>query len=299
MSEPNGSAASLLAGNPGNPGEPTPPAPAPGGGGGAPPPAGNPPAPPAAGQSWLDSIQDAETKAWAQGKGWKDPADIVGSYKNLEKLLGSEKVPLPKDANDAEGWDRLFKAAGRPDAPDAYGLDKIKGADPEFSKAAAAAFHKAGLNPQQAANLVEFYGSQAKAALEAQETAFAQQSQLEMGELLKEWGTASEARITAARQGAALLGLDEATAAKIERAVGSRALTEMMFKIGERTSESTFRTGGSNQGGGEAFMTPAAAATQKAALLTDPDFNARIQRGDAAAKAQLERLQKIEAGLSA
>lgn len=295
MLEPNGSAASLLAGNPGNPGEPTPPAP---GDGGAPPPAGNPPAPPAAGQSWLDSIQDAETKAWAQGKGWKDPADIVGSYKNLEKLLGSEKVPLPKDANDAEGWDRLFKAAGRPDAPEAYGLDKIEGADPEFSKAAAAAFHKAGLNPQQAANLVEFYGAQAKAVQEAQETAFAQQSQLEMGELLKEWGPASEARISAARQGAQLLGLDEATAAKIERAVGSRALTEMMFKIGERTSESTFRSGGP-QGGDSSFLTPASAAEQKASLLKDPAFIARMHANDPAAKSQLDRLQRIAAGLSA
>lgn len=298
MLEPNGSAASLLAGNPGNPGEPTPPAPAPGGDGGAPPPASNPPAPPAASQSWLDSIQDAETKAWAQGKGWKDPADIVGSYKNLEKLLGSEKVPLPKDANDAEGWDRLFKAAGRPDAPEAYGLDKIEGADPEFSKAAAAAFHKAGLNPQQAASLVEFYGAQAKAVQEAQETAFAQQSQLEMGELLKEWGPAYEARISAARQGAQLLGLDEATAAKIERAIGSRALTEMMFKIGERTSESTFRTGGA-PGGDSSFLTPAAAAEQKASLLKDPAFSARILAGDPAAKAQLDRLQRIAAGQAA
>ena len=298
MSEPNGSAASLLAGTPGSPGELTPPAPTPGCDGGAPPPAGNPPAPPAAGQSWLDSIQDPETKTWAQGKGWKDPADIVGSYKNLEKLLGSEKVPLPKDANDAEGWDRLFKAAGRPDAPEGYGLDKIEGVDPELAKSAAAIFHAKGLSAAQAQGVVEWFGKQSAAVVEAQETAFAQKSQLEMGELLKEWGPASDARISAARQGAQLLGLDEATAAKIERAVGSRALTEMMFKIGEKTGESTFRSGGS-QGGDSSFLTPASAAEQKASLLKDPGFAAKIQAGDPAAKSQLDRLQRIAAGLSA
>lgn len=296
MLEPNGSAASLLAGNPGNPGEPTPPAPAPGGDGGAHPPAGNPPAPPAAGGAFYDSFQDANLKGWLQTKGVKSPEDLALSYKNLEKFVGSEKVPLPKDANDAEGWDRLFKAAGRPDAPEAYGLDKLEGADPEFSKAAATAFHKAGLNPQQAAGLVEFYGAQAKAVQEAQETAFAQQAQLEMGELMKEWGPASEARISAARQGAQLLGLDEATAAKIERAVGSRALTEMMFKIGEKTGESTFRSGGS-QGGDSAFLTPQGATEKISQLKADPAWSKRYMDGDAGARAELARLQKLELGI--
>lgn len=298
MPDPTGSAASLLAGNPGNPGEPTPPAPAPGGDGGAPPPAGNPPAPPAANQSWLDSIQDPETKTWAQGKGWKDPADIVGSYKNLEKLLGSEKVPLPKDANDAEGWDRLFKAAGRPDAPEGYNLDKIEGVDPELAKSAAEIFHAKGLSAAQAQGVVEWFGKQSAAVVEAQEASFAQQAQLDIGELRRDWGPAFEAKIEAAKRATKLAGLDDATTQKIERSLGIKAAAELFARIGEATSESTFRSGGA-QGGDSAFMTPAAAATQKAALLTDPDFNARIQRGDAAAKAQLERLQKIEAGMAA
>lgn len=298
MLEPNGSAASLLAGNPGNPGEPTPPAPAPGGDGGAPPPAGNPPTPPAASGAFYDSFQDPELKGWLQTKAVKTPEDLALSYKNLEKLLGSEKVPLPKDANDTEGWERLFKAAGRPDAPEAYGLDKVEGADPEFSKAAAAAFHKAGLNPQQAAGLVEFYGAQAKAVQEAQDAAFAQQSQLDMGALQKEWGPAYDAKIEAGRRAAKMAGVDGDFLAKMERAVGSAELTKFFAKIGEATSESTFRSGGS-QGGDSSFLTPAAAAEQKAALLKDPAFVARINAGDPAARAQLDRYQRIAAGLAA
>ena len=44
------------------------------------------------------------------------------SYGNLEKLLGHEKVPIPKDINDVEGWSRLSKALGVPDKAEGYGL---------------------------------------------------------------------------------------------------------------------------------------------------------------------------------
>lgn len=294
MAETTGSANSLLAGNPGNPGDNAPP-PAAGGEGGAPPPAGNPPAPAA---SWLDSIQDPETKSWAETKGWKSQEELAKSARNLERLLGSEKVPMPKDANDAEGWERFFKAAGRPDAPDAYGLDKIEGADPEFSKAAAAAFHKAGLNPQQVAGIVEFYGAHAKATLEAQETAYAQQFQIDVADLRKEWGPAFDAKLDAAKRAVKLAGVDEATAEKIERALGVKVATSLFSKIGEATSESTFRTGNTGSGGDTSFLTPAAASEQKASLLKDSAFTARIQAGDPAAKSQLDRLQRIAAGLA-
>ncbi len=44
------------------------------------------------------------------------------SYMNLEQLLGHEKVPIPKDVNDVEGWNRFSKAMGIPDKAEGYGL---------------------------------------------------------------------------------------------------------------------------------------------------------------------------------
>jgi hypothetical protein len=49
------------------------------------------------------------------------------SHANLEKLLGHEKVPIPKDDNDVEGWNRFSKAMGIPDKAEQYGL-----ADPQI-----------------------------------------------------------------------------------------------------------------------------------------------------------------------
>lgn len=55
------------------------------------------------------------------------------SHANLEKLLGHEKIPVPKDINDIEGWNRFSKAMGIPDKAEGYGLpdaalpDSMKG----------------------------------------------------------------------------------------------------------------------------------------------------------------------------
>ncbi len=48
------------------------------------------------------------------------------SHANLEKLLGHDKVPIPKDDNDREGWARFNKAMGVPDTAEAYGLPDVK-----------------------------------------------------------------------------------------------------------------------------------------------------------------------------
>lgn len=49
-------------------------------------------------------------------------AEAFKSHDNLEKLLGHEKVPIPKDMEDVEGWNRFSKAMGIPDKAEGYGL---------------------------------------------------------------------------------------------------------------------------------------------------------------------------------
>jgi hypothetical protein len=46
----------------------------------------------------------------------------IESHANLEKLLGHEKVPIPKGPEDMEGWSRFSKAMGIPDKAEGYGL---------------------------------------------------------------------------------------------------------------------------------------------------------------------------------
>jgi hypothetical protein len=45
-------------------------------------------------------VQDTELREFIQNKGWNDPAEMAQGYRNLEKLVGGEKVPPPKGDTD-------------------------------------------------------------------------------------------------------------------------------------------------------------------------------------------------------
>jgi hypothetical protein len=84
------------------------------------------------------------------------------SHANLEKLLGHEKVPIPKGVDDVEGWNRFSKALGIPDKAEGYGLadaklpDSMKGMTLDKGKFAEIV-HAHKLTPAQAKGLWESY----------------------------------------------------------------------------------------------------------------------------------------------
>lgn len=78
-----------------------------------------------AGQGWKSNLRsDLQNSPFSQK--FEDTPDglnkAMESYGNLERLLGHEKVPIPKDVNDVEGWNRFSKAMGIPDKAEGYGL---------------------------------------------------------------------------------------------------------------------------------------------------------------------------------
>ena len=288
MPEPTGSA--LLAGNPPAPpadgGNPPPAPPAPGGEGGA---------PPAAGGSWVEGlgVNSPELVEWAGKKGWKTPADALASHRELEKMLGGEKIPVPKSADDKVAWDLVHKALARPDAPDGYGLDKIEGADPEFVGVASKAFHEAGLSAAQAAKLAGWWGEQQKAAAEAAEVAKVQQAEVDLGDLRKEWGPSFDSRVEAGRRAALAFGVDADTLTKIEGAVGTKGLLQLMANVGMKLTEAPAR--GMQETRPE-FMTPELASKRIDQLKADAEWREGYLRGDSSKREEMARLQKIAVG---
>lgn len=80
-----------------------------------------------AGQAWNWKSQlTPDVKGSPLTSKFEDTPDglnkALTSYANLEQLLGHEKVPIPKDVNDVEGWNRFSKAMGIPDKAEGYGL---------------------------------------------------------------------------------------------------------------------------------------------------------------------------------
>lgn len=289
MSDLTGSA--LLAGNP--PAPPAAPAPA-----GAPPATapggegGTPPAP----SSWVEGlgVNSPDLVEWAGKKGWKTPADALASHRELEKMLGGEKIPVPKSADDKAAWDLVHKALGRPESAEGYGLDKVEGLDPEFGGAASKAFHEAGLSAAQAGKLATWWSEQQNAAAEAAEVARVQQAEVDLGDLRKEWGPAFDARVEAGRRAALTFGLDGDTLAKIEGALGSKGLLQLMSNVGMKLSEAPAR--GMNGETRPEFMTPELASQRIAQLKADSEWREGFMRGDSSKREEMARLQKIAVG---
>ena len=74
--------------------------------------------------AWKERIQNSDLRnSLSKFEDTPEGIDkLAESYGNLEKLLGHDKVPIPKDINDVEGWNRLSKALGVPDKAEGYGL---------------------------------------------------------------------------------------------------------------------------------------------------------------------------------
>ena len=136
---------------------------------------------------------DEDTNAYVSNKGWKEPADLLTSYRNLES---SPVVPRtcsncrPR-TRPPEQLDAFYSKLGRPGNPDEYGLQPPEGGDPELTNWFKGTAHKLGLTAAQAKAL--YTGGTAcpvpcREKLQAQK---AQEAETELKALKGEWGQAT------------------------------------------------------------------------------------------------------------
>jgi hypothetical protein len=129
-----------------------------------------PPPPPAPGsaQETLQGVVDGPPE-WAPSKYWDAEKkavrveDLGKGYKNLEQLLGREKVPVPASDDDQEGWERWFTAHGRPEKAEEYEFKRPEQLpedlpyDDDLEKGFRDWAHQNGLNKKQAANAYDWW----------------------------------------------------------------------------------------------------------------------------------------------
>jgi len=173
------------------------------GGDGSASPAGTGGADPAPAFSWKSQLGEDLSKAPLLASYEDTPAGLakaVETHINLEKLLGNEKVPLPKDADDVEGIAFFNKAIGVPETADGYQLP-----DPEmpdgipaetFDKGAfQEVIHKFGLRPDQAEGLWDTYTKMANNVLLQGRAKFNEMLDKNVNALRAEWGDAFSAKV--------------------------------------------------------------------------------------------------------
>lgn len=124
----------------------------------------------------------------------------IESHLSLEKMLGQDKVPIPKNAEDTEGWSRFSKAMGIPDKAEDYGLQDIKLPDAvqevAFSKQKFADIvHSFKLTPNQANGLWKAYNELSMEQYNKYVQENEKTMQTTVNQLRSEWGDAYETNV--------------------------------------------------------------------------------------------------------
>lgn len=240
--------------------------------------------------SW-DAALDEDTRAYVQNKGWKDPTEVLSSYRNLEKFVGGSKnvVELPGEDADEQTLNNFFNRLGRPESPDQYGFKPPEGADPDLMNWFQQTAHQAGLNKQQASKLFDAWNEMSGARIEQMQSQAREQSERAINDLKREWGSAYDAQIDAGKRAVAALGYDEARLNKLEDSMGTAEMLKLFATIGSKMGEDSFEGGRSDDGFG---VSPAVARQQIADLKMDKSFMGEYLKGNPDAVSKMKRLME-------
>lgn len=156
-------------------------------------------------QSWRDSLPD-DLKGNASLEKFETVEGLAKSYTNLEKMLGADKVPVPKEG-DNEALERWYKAGGWPEQPEGYKFEKPADIpegmvyDQDIDNRLTGILHEAKLDPRQAHSvrekLIELVSEgtvENVNASKAQADAVEAERKTAEESLRKEWGNAFDER---------------------------------------------------------------------------------------------------------
>jgi hypothetical protein len=266
-----------------------------GDGGGGTPPAAPPAAAPPAAFDWKAAGLDVEGLAVVNDRQWKTPADLVTSYRNLEKLTGvppEQIVKLPKGMDPAlmgEVYDKL----GRPKSPAEY---KLAETETPYMKAIAEAMHEAGLNTVQAKKLADKQNAFIESENTRLQKEYEQKVSADINSMKSEWLDKYDSNIAVAKKAAAAFGMTVEQVNALEKTLGFAGTTNFLYNIGAKIGEAEFVQNG-GQPGEFAGMSVESARGQLDILMKDRSFVQRFNSKDPVvrgeARALKERLTKI------
>lgn len=244
---------------------------------------------------WTSGLSDNH-KGLLENKGFDTPAKILDSYISLEKHIGVPKerlLRLPEKESDVEGWNGIYDKLGRPKSADDYSLPENTTED--FAKWAKSAFHKYGLSKKQGESLVNEYVQMTQAQAEKMNQDFKDQIANQEYALKKEWGAAYDQNIIHARKAAKAFNIDADTVDKLESAMGYDKVMKFFSEIGSKVGEDVFVSNDNVGGGGFGVLTPNQALNRIETLKSDPEFRAKLAKGDADASAEWTKLHQMMA----
>lgn len=236
--------------------------------------------------------------ATVTAKGWKGPSDLLGSYVNLEKLVGAPPelvIKLPKDVTP-ESMAPVYDKLGRPKTAADYKLPVPAGDSGEFAKHASGWMHELGLSANQGVKLAEKWNAHFDGLAKTNLANYTKAVDADKVALRGEWGDKHDANHSLAQQAAVALGVTAEQVAALEKTMGYAGTHKFFQSIGSKMGEAEFVNGGGRRSdfGG---LTPESARAQITALKADKGYIAKFNHSDpivrSEAQKEMERLNKV------
>lgn len=256
---------------------------------------------------WYGYIPDEPVRQLFEAKKYANPVQAATALYSANKMIHEDSIRVPGPDAKPEDWQGVYKKLGALDKPEAYEFKFPEGAQVDdklvgFGKTLA---HKLGLNPTQANTLAnewnEFatkYNTESSAA-EQQRIAAENAAALEATKT--KWGAEFDTKLTAGRRVAESLfdvknAEDKALMEKVEGAIGSAAMLELFARIGSKTAEGSFKTGGGGVNDNPDNMSAQTAAAEITRLRGDEAFQkAFMDAKHPNHAASVERMNKLYA----
>ena len=234
--------------------------------------------------NFIDTLPE-DIRAEPSLKNFSDIGGLAKSYVHAQRLIGSDKVPIPGKSATEEDWDMVYSRLGRPTDANGYEIEMPKAFEEKDSQRFREAAFKAGLNGKQASAMAEMLNGQLTEASETYTTNAENLRHDSEMELRKEWGKAFEQNMQKANRGAEYFADSEVLDIQLAdgRKVGDHPqLIRMFASLAERIAEDNVE--GKAQ---DAIMTPVEANRELAELQakdspywdkTHPQHESFVQR---------------------
>ena len=145
---------------------------------------------------WKANLSD-EIRADKSLENINDIESLAKSYVHAQKLVGSDKIPVPNKHATEKDWDAVYEKLGRPKTAEEYKFNLPE--DQKVDEAALKNFftqaHKLGLLPGQAEGMVKFYNEMIGNELAQADSLASSQREKAITELKTEWGPAYDQKL--------------------------------------------------------------------------------------------------------
>ena len=248
--------------------------------------------------SWLDGINDPATKDWARAKGLQNGSfeNVLGSYHNLERMVGADKagrtVTMLGDEASAEDTAAFYNKLGRPEKAAGYSVELpvSAGGDSSRMDLMRNKAHELGITDKQFKGLVEADDAYISALTTDTAANEASNTALAVATLQKEWGAAYDQKGAGIDAAAGKLGMTSAQLNGLRVSMGSVDAMKFVDGLNTKIGDHDFDTGIPTGGG----ITPADAQIQLNELNLSKEFmEAWLNRQHPGHKAAVEKKARL------